>query len=78
MGKTIKTGFVLLILFGAGYLRHTASEKESMDKLMLENIEALADCEEGQSDKNYFCFGRGEICCHGDKVEEMYEGISLD
>ncbi len=42
MEKIIKTGFVFLLLFGAWYFGHTTSDKNPMNELMLENIEALA------------------------------------
>lgn len=78
MKKTIKTGFALLMLFGAWYFGHIASEKNSINKLMLENIEALASYENGGAGENYHCFGRGEVDCYGDKVDVKYSGFSLD
>ena len=78
MKKTIKTGLILLSLFSAWYFGHTTSDKNPMNELMFKNVEALANNENGQSDKNYSCVGTGEIDCYGDKVDTKYEGYSLD
>lgn len=78
MKKIIKTGFVFLLLFGAWYFGHTTSDKNPMNELMFENIEALANNENGQSGENYSCYGRGEVDCDGDKFEVKISGFSLD
>ncbi|MBC5645059.1 NVEALA domain-containing protein [Parabacteroides segnis] len=78
MKKTIKTGFILLSLFGAWYFSHINSEKKSMEDLVLENIEALAWDENGLPDENFQCYNWGEVDCYGDKVEVKYSGYSLD
>ena len=49
-----------------------------MNELMFENIEALANNENGQSGENYSCYGRGEVDCDGDKFEIKFSGYSLD
>lgn len=45
-----------------------------MNQLFLSNVEALAN-DEGV---NFFCYGEGDIDCHGMKVEFKVEGLSLD
>lgn len=78
MEKIIKTGFVFLLLFGAWYFGHTTSDKNPMNELMLENIEALANNENDQHGENYRCYGRGEVDCDGEKFEIRFSGFSLD
>lgn len=48
--------------------------KLGMDQLFLSNVEALANNE----GVNFFCYGEGDIDCHGMKVEFKVQGVSLD
>jgi hypothetical protein len=43
--------------------------------LALENVEALAQGESGLG--NYLCLGDGVLDCDGNKVAEVYSGLSL-
>lgn len=72
--KIIKLGLVSLCLLGGIYFTYN-SEKSLLNDLALKNIEALAGGE--YPTENYRCFGRGDIDCHGYKVERAYTGFSL-
>ena len=77
MKKTIlKLPLVICLITASCYLY--LQKDNDLNNLVIKNIEALANNENGQSDKNYSCFGTGEIDCYGDKVDTKYEGYSLD
>lgn len=71
----IKLGLISLSLIGGIYFYSTNSNKENLNDLAFENIEAIAA---GESGGNYICFGNGDIDCHGNRVERMYSGLRLD
>lgn len=71
--KTIQSGIALLCLLGGMYFYSTQSDKNVLNDLAFENIEALA-LEEGPNE-NFVCFGWGDIECHGRKVERKTSGF---
>lgn len=73
--KIIKLGLISLSLIGGIYLYSTDLNKDNLNDLAFENIEAIAA---GEAGGNYKCFGYGDIDCHGYRVEKMYSGFSLD
>lgn len=73
--KIIKLGLISLSLLGGIYIYSSNSDKENLNDLAFDNIEAIAA---GESGGNFMCFGYGDINCHGHKVEKMYSGFSLD
>lgn len=73
--KIIKLGLISLSLIGGIYPYSTDLNKDNLNDLAFENIEAIAA---GEAGGNYKCFGYGDIDCHGYRVEKMYSGFSLD
>lgn len=73
--KIIKFGLISLSIIGGIYLYSTDLNKDNLNDLAFENIEAIAA---GEAGGNYKCFGYGDIDCHGYRVEKMYSGFSLD
>lgn len=63
-------------LVAAAFLQANAS-KETLDSLMMQNVEALADNENGSS---VFCQGYGSVHCPTTNhyVKVIYSGFSLD
>ncbi|MBC8603076.1 NVEALA domain-containing protein [Parabacteroides acidifaciens] len=72
--KIIQSGIALLCLLGGLYFYSTPSDKNILNDLAFENIEALASAED-DSNENYLCYGWGDIECHGRKVERKYSGF---
>lgn len=72
--KTIKSGIALLCLLGGMYFYSNQSDKNVLNDLTFENIEALALSEEDPNE-NYRCYGWGDVECHGRKVEVKYSGF---
>lgn len=72
--KIIKSSIALLCLFGGMYFHSIQPEKNVLNDLVFENIEALALTEE-DPDENFRCYGWGDIECHGKKVEVKYSGL---
>lgn len=72
--KTIQSGIALLCLLGGMYFYSTQSDKNVLNDLAFENIEALASIEDDPNE-NYWCYGRGDIECHGRKVERKTSGF---
>lgn len=71
----IKLGLISLTLIGGIYFYSTNSNKENLNDLAFENIEAIAA---GEAGGNFKCYGYGDIDCHGYRVERMYTGLRLD
>ena len=71
--KTIQSGIALLCLLGGLYFYSIQSDKNVLNDLAFENIEALA-FEEGPNE-NFRCYGCGDIECHGIKVERKTSGF---
>lgn len=72
--KTVKSCIALLCLSGGMYFHSIQSDKNVINDLAFKNIEALALTEE-DPDENYWCYGWGDIECHGDKVERKTSGF---
>lgn len=72
--KIIKSSIALLCLSGGIYFHSAQSEKDALNDLAFENIEALALTEEDPNE-NYRCYNWGDIECHGDKVERKTGGL---
>ena len=72
--KTIQSGIALLCLLGGLYFYSTQSDKNVLNDLAFENIEALASTEEGPNE-NFMCYGWGDIECHRIQVERKYSGF---
>ena len=66
---------VFIISVTTGSFCFLAEEKNSVETLLFDNIEALAQKEGGDF---YRCYGWGEIDCYGLKVEFMIDGMDLD
>lgn len=73
--KIIKLGLISLSLIGGIYLYSTDLNKDNLNDLAFENIEAIAA---GEAGGNFNCYGYGDIDCHGYRVERMYTGLRLD
>ena len=52
-----------------------SKEKDTVETLLFDNIEALAS---GEGSSTYHCFGWGNVNCYGNKVEYMIDGMDLD
>lgn len=68
--------FLILVVLCICLDSHQGNELKSleMNQLFLSNVEALANNE----GVNFFCYGEGDIDCHGMKVEFKVQGVSLD
>ena len=68
--------FLILVVLWICFDSHQGNELKSleMNQLFLSNVEALANNE----GVNFFCYGEGDIDCHGMKVEFKVQGVSLD
>ena len=65
---------VFIISVTTGSFCFLTEEKNSVETLLFDNIEALAQGEES----TYRCYGWGEVDCYGHKVEYMVSGMDLD
>lgn len=63
-------------VFIIGCLYSFTEEKQNVETLLFDNIEALASGEGGGG--TYHCYGAGDIDCYGYKVEFMIDGLDLD
>lgn len=72
--KIIKSSIALLCLSGGIYFHFAQPEKDALNDLAFENIEALALTEEDPNE-NYRCYGWGDVDCHGYKVEVKFGGL---
>lgn len=75
--KTKLSIISFLLIITAFVYSYSNSEKEGLDNLLLENIEALADEEYDDTAK---CYGRGSVDCPYTDVKVRYvmEGYSLE
>jgi hypothetical protein len=60
------------LLTGVPYFALRASHVPQMTDLAFENVEALA---QGENGSLVVCFGFGEVDCYGAKVEVKYTGL---
>ena len=72
--KGLKIAIVFICMGMAGIFWQNR-QTVSFNELALENVEALAQGESGLG--NYLCLGDGELDCDGNKVAEVYSGLSL-
>ena len=74
--KTEISKLLFVGVFLAGLFYFIADDKNSVDILIFNNIEALASGEEEGSE--YRCYNSGDIDCYGYKVQYMVDGMDLD
>ncbi|MBR5296432.1 MAG: NVEALA domain-containing protein [Parabacteroides sp.] len=72
--KGLKIAIVFICMGMAGIFWQNR-QTVSLNELALENVEALAQGESGLG--NYLCLGDGVLDCDGNKVAEVYSGLSL-
>ena len=72
--KIIKLLFIGAVIVGSLY--SFTEEKNTVETLLFDNIEALASGEGGGT--TYHCYGVGEVDCYGYRVEFMIDGMDLD
>lgn len=65
---------VLAVCAVAGYFSYIGNQECDLNKLMLNNVEALAS---GENMVDYLCVGSGEVSCENDWVEVKLENYSL-
>ena len=72
--KIVKLLFIVSVMISSFF--YLSEQRESVETLLFNNIEALAS---GEGDGSmYNCYGWGEIDCYGNKVEFMIDGMDLD
>lgn len=68
---------VIMVLAVAVFATKSACQKEKLNDVVLENVEALAD-QEWEDGKFHVCIGSGKVDCYnGDKVERQYSFMSI-
>ena len=70
------TKLLFIGVFIIGCLYSFSEERQTVETLIFDNIEALAYGEDGGA--TYHCYGAGNIDCYGYKVEYMIDGMDLD
>ena len=76
MKKNVRKLSLLVAVVIISAYCYLTKEKDTVEALLFDNIEALASGEGGSS--TYHCFGWGNVNCYGNKVEYMIDGIDLD
>lgn len=68
---------VVIVVAVAVFATKSACQKEKLNDVVLENVEALAD-QEWEDGKFHVCIGSGKVDCYnGDKVERQYSFMSI-
>jgi hypothetical protein len=71
--KISKLLFIAVVMVSCFYF--FSEERNSVETLLFDNVEALAS---GEGGGGYRCYNSGDIDCYGHKVDYMIDGISLD
>ena len=72
-----KSLLIVMVVAVAVFVTKSACQREKVNDVVLENVEALADPEWGDG-CTYFCYGAGKVDCYdGTKVERQDSFMSI-